>query len=539
MKKIVLLSISVLLLIAVACDINELDFEDLQEPPLQSLVAVPLGELTYSMRDLLAEVDDNELTINEDENTFITLSYFDTLTYTTSNDIVEIQDVSNDDTVTITNVPINGPFADQFSYNLSFPYPSTNQERLDEVVYESGEVELRISTNFSAFNISYNFEIEDTFDPSQNTLSFSGSSSGGALGDTQTQNISGYTTRLREDNGANVFDVNLTLTVEVLNGESIPPGSRVAFELTYRNQEFETVYGFFGRDTLNIGNQSLNLDFFSELGDDGIYFRGPILSVRTFNDIGVPVGLDFSGVYGIKADTLNGTTDTTFLETNGLQIIDHPRFSEGEVGQTIEDSVFITRNNSTIDELFRLAPDQLVFDISAISNPGGETGEARENFFQPGSTITSYFGVELPMSVQLRDLTREVEFDLGGGVKFEEADSVSLRLVTANLFPFSANLTLRILDENDEILYEAPETLVIATAFLNSDFIASRPEVQISNIPLSPTGIDALANGSTLSLLISLNTPESLNSRDIYVDLLGDYTLTVKVGVAAKLNVRL
>ena len=539
MKKIVLMCIALLLLIAVACDVNDLDFEDLNEPPLESLVAVPIGELTYTMRELLDEIDDDEVEIREDSSTtLITLAYFDTIQYQTSDEIIEIDDVVNQDTVELPEV--TGPGVVNESFDLEFEYPATEQERLDEVEYESGEIELRVFSNFIASRINYTFTIEDTFDPNEVPVTFTDESTNSALNSTRTQDLTGYTTTLREQSGQNIFDIDFNIIIELGSGESLPAGSEVRFELTYRNQTFNIIYGYFGQDTLDIGNQSIDLGFFSELSDDGIFFENPQFNMTFFNDIGIPVGMDFTNVYGIKTDTASGITDTTFLEgpvTNNVQRIGHP--DNTQVGETIESDLSINAFNSSIDELFQLAPDELVFDISAISNPGGSTGENFENFFQPGGEIETFIAVELPMSVQFRDLTREVDFDLGDGVGFDEADSVSLRLVTSNLFPFSANLTLTIEDENEEVLYTAPETLVISTAFLNSSFVAEQPEVQISNIPLSPEGIDALNNGSRLNLIISLNTPESLNSRDIFVDLLARYSLTVKVGVSAKLNVKI
>jgi hypothetical protein len=58
---------------ALSCNINDLDFEDIETPNYKGEVAVPIGEATYTMKELLEEVQDSAISIEEEGNNFITV----------------------------------------------------------------------------------------------------------------------------------------------------------------------------------------------------------------------------------------------------------------------------------------------------------------------------------------------------------------------------------------------------------------------------------------------------------------------------------
>ena len=72
------------------------------------------------------------------------------------------------------------------------------------------------------------------------------------------------------------FSSKIWRSIDVAAGQSISAGDVVAFTLIYQNQVFEILYGDFGRDTVEIGNQTINVDFFADLeGVDAIQFQDP------------------------------------------------------------------------------------------------------------------------------------------------------------------------------------------------------------------------------------------------------------------------
>ena len=87
----------IFILIGLACDVNQVEFDNLKEPTISGLVAIPIGEISYTVRDLFDELKDTSLVLEEDpETTFLSLVYTDTFSYSSSNDLIDIGDISKD-----------------------------------------------------------------------------------------------------------------------------------------------------------------------------------------------------------------------------------------------------------------------------------------------------------------------------------------------------------------------------------------------------------------------------------------------------------
>ncbi|MFZ9046039.1 MAG: hypothetical protein ACO2ZZ_09235, partial [Cyclobacteriaceae bacterium] len=143
------------------------------------------------------------------------------------------------------------------------------------------------------------------------------------------------------------------------------------------------------------------------------------------------------------------------------------------------------------------------------------------------------------MEMKLTNLTRVVSFDLANGLALKGTDSVTMRIVTLNLLPFSTLLDIYFFDNRGDTLFQVPQSLVMATPFINIDFVANEAEPNVADIPLSQEGIDALVDTRRIDCVVTLNTPESVTSRDIYPKWLSRYDLTVKLSTLIKLDLKL
>jgi hypothetical protein len=70
------------LLFGSGCNVNDLDFDNLVVPHIRSILALPLGEMTYTMPELLAEITTDETATSVDEFGLISLHYGDTASFT-------------------------------------------------------------------------------------------------------------------------------------------------------------------------------------------------------------------------------------------------------------------------------------------------------------------------------------------------------------------------------------------------------------------------------------------------------------------------
>ncbi|MDH5608847.1 MAG: lipoprotein [Cyclobacteriaceae bacterium] len=539
MKKIVTFGFGLLLLLT-GCNINELDFKDIQKPPIRSIVALPLGEFTYTLRELIDEIGDSTLVIEEDpETTLLSLVYTDNFSYTSTSDLISIPNISGTGTVAIPSVATPAPVNSTLSITpttFSLFYSATNGERITQVNHDTGDLVVTVSSGIAS-QIDFSLIMPNSVNAANAPISFSGSVTNTAPF-TAIKSLQGYISSFAQSGTNNSYDVVFSGTINILQGQTIAPGQQVTITVAFQNQTFQVIYGYFGQDTVQISNQMMNFGFFDQLGGNAsIEFQNPQINLTFQNEIGIPLGVNYGGIYGMKTNDTTGLIDYTYLGgaiTSAFQVINAPGMDQ--VGQSVVTQHSINGGNSTLNKVLGNNPESIGLSITGVSNPGGA---GTENFFVPGgSTITADLEVRIPMAMKLINLERSQDFDLGGGVKLDVVDSVVMRVVTVNLLPFSTYLDLQLLDANDSILHEVLDTKVMATPFLNIKYIANEPEVNVADIPLSSAGILALNSASKVRLAMRLRTPETLNSQEIYPKFLARYYLTVKLSVLGRLDLQ-
>jgi len=522
----------ILLLTCMSCNVGDLDFSNIEKPTLEPTVAIPLGSLSYTMRELIEKVGDSQLDLQEDSSSLIHLAYYDTASFNSGEEIITINDVLNSEKIFVDKTEESSESqVVGIKENFTFKYPAENNEQIDSIFYKAGEMVLTV-TSFLAHDLTYDIQIANTRKVSDNSfVTFSGELAANSS-KSSSVDLVGYKTLLSfsEENG-NVFGLDADISIFVGPNEGIPENDSIDITLRYQNQEFSLIYGKFGQDTLNVGGETLDVKFFSDLGESGLRFGSPEINFNFTSSFGLPLGILFNGMYGVDS-TENGI-DTVYLSGDAATI---PQIIGGAStpGDAISSTVSLSPSNSSIRDLLGVSPNTIGFNLTSITNPEDPT---QSNFVIDTSKISTTIEMKLPMELSLDDLTQEVGFDLGEGLEFEAADSVSLRIVADNGFPFSASVKLSIVDENDSTLFSVPSVLVLEAPFLNLQGLVTQSRRQVSDVPINKSGVEALAVGSRLKLILTLNTPSS--NREIFVKILADYRLDVKVSAVGKLSIDL
>lgn len=526
-KKFVLSAFVVFLL--AACNTNELEFDNIQIQPITGVYALPLGEISYTMRQLIEEEQDGELELEEDSTSLLTFIYRDTISYAIDNEFVNITDISQSGIVTVPQELTPGT-AVPLSQSFTLTYDAQGNEELDSVFYNSGTVSI-VTTSTAPGALSYSYEIVNTRSVATDaSLTLNGNLNGAGT-DTQTSSLVGYKTTL---NNNNEFTINFTGTINLGVAETLTGNEELRFDVTYANQTFSIVYGKFGQDTVQFGNQTLDISFFNDLGEEGLIFGNPIMKFDFQNEFGIPISVDFSGING--SDGGGGTQ--TFLggsiTREPLPEIASP--DADSPGTIAESTIEINRGNSSIVSLFATSPSELMFDVKGISNMQNPN---QINFVQPGNSIEAAIEIEIPLEIQLQNLQKTLYYSLGDGLDTENVDSAFVRIYTENELPFSGILEMEIQDIDSNTLYTSDETVVLNSPFININGFVTDANGVANDLYLSQAGVDALAVGAYLVLKVTLNTPTSLTSRNIYVKVLADYELLIRVGVGGKVNIDL
>ncbi len=549
-KKFVFIVISASLF--ASCNTSELEFDDLEVTPITGVFSFPLGEATYVMRDLVANQTGDSLSFQEDSTSLYTLFYYDTITYSTPDDLVQIDDINFSGA--ISTIPIAaGPGTVNLVESFDINYDPQENEELDSVFYESGDLTITTTSTING-TVDYTFTIGNTTNINTGTpISVSGNIVGTAS-DMQTSSLIGHKTVLTDPSGSNVLAVDLNAVVTLAAGQNLAGTESLSFDLTYGNQTFSLIYGKFGRDTIQVGDQSIEIDFFSQTAREGITFGNPSISFDFRNTFGVPIGIDFESVFGDDGNGENQVFLTGDVVRNDPVIsgsdLDSPTpTTPGDVAQTI---VEINRDNSNLVQVLSESPQRLVFDVAGISNPENLT---EGNYLQPTSSITANVTVEVPMEVQFVDFEEEGSFDLGDGLDLSNVDSAFIRLVSNNELPFNGSVNLVVQDADSVNLFPITDPddpnfdqeqldrftniPVIKAPLINFNGEVTDPSGATENIGLTAEEVELVSGASHIIITMVLNTPVTQTSREIYVKILADYTLSLKVGIGGRFNLEL
>lgn len=526
-KKFVLITFSVMLL--AGCNVDELDYDNIKVQPIRGTYSFPLGEVSYTMRDLILNQTDGELEFQVDEDSLITLVYQDSFAYQSDTDFMQIDDISQGEVISLAGVsPIVGPATiPPVTQMFTLDYSAVDTDDIiDSVFYDTGDVTVTVTTDINA-TLAYTFTLNSFVTVNTETpLSISGSISGGGTS-VESRPLTNHKAIISNRS----FETDFVGNISLANGESFNGTESISFDITFGNQSFSVAYGKFGQDTVQVDSQVLDIEFFKEMGEEGLFFGNPQFRFFIDHTFGIPLGLDFSSLYG---DDGQGGTQT-FLSGAITEMI--PVLKTGDVnnpGSNVQDTIEINSGNSSIVNLLSTSPGRLGFDITGISNPYDQNAI---NFVSQTNTMSGEIEVEIPMEIKLVDLKQSGALSLGGGLDISNVDSVFIRVLTVNGLPFSATLDLEIQDADSNALYTVTDNMVLNAPFINVNGLVTDPNGISADIPLSSQGIEALGTGSHLMLTITLNTPGSLNSRDIFVKILSDYMIEVMVGVGGTVNI--
>jgi hypothetical protein len=527
MKKVVYVLIGWMLIVS-GCDINQLEFSNLETPTIESSIALPIGELNYTLAELVEELDDTSLVFEEDPETLLySLVYNTSISYAANElDFIDIGDVTNSFSIPLPTTPaVSAATVISIDTVFTLPFPTNDGDALDSLIYATGTFDLLVNTSMTS--VTHTLTIIDTRNASGNSISFFDNTYPSL---TTGYDLANHSNSLERVNGENLYSVRMQIDVNLGVGQSIPSGQSVSVSMTYSNQTFQTLFGNFGQDTIQFGTTSFAVDFFESLGGSGaLTFRNPQINMTFDNTVGIPIGVLFDGVYGLSDSTrtyLSGAATTTPqpIGTPGLD----------QIGESVNSSVNLSAKNSNLNEIFGNTPNEIVFNLSGVSNPFDSTST---NFFIPGSgQIDADVEIRLPMEMQIENLTRSVSFDLADGIDVEGTDSITMRIVALNLLPFSTLMDVYFFNAAGDTLHQLGQSVVMTTPFINIDFEADEAEPNAADIPLSSEGIDALADTRRIDLVLTMNTPESLNTREIYPRWLSRYNLTVKLSAIIKLE---
>ncbi|MFY0628311.1 MAG: hypothetical protein JXR07_18590 [Reichenbachiella sp.] len=512
------------------CNIDQLDFEEIQIPNHQGDFGLALIPAVYTMQDLIAELQDSSLVIEEDNSLLLKVIYRDTSAFEDVDEIVIIEDIEpNPGNISPGfDIPASPTDVDiEHTENLSFNYPISGDEELDSIIYTAGSIRLDITSTFDV-DFEFDFVIDDIMDRADDSpIVFSETLTGGQT-ITRSQSLVNHRTVAERIGNENIFTGTFTGTLLVKTNDVVSPDQMLNYTISISGIEFETIYGYFGEKTFDIQSQTVEIGFFEGIDVGGFTFNDPSINISIDNYIGVPLGADLQNIMSSNAE--GDTRSLTGSVVDNLQSVRAP--SVNNVGGFLKSLITIDNDNSNIRDLLNISPNLITLEIGATTNHNITEPAENRNFVTSDGKADIYIDLEMPLDVKLEGFSRNFDFSLDS-VDVEETDTVRLLARAINLMPFTGMVDLQLVDADSVVLYEFLDILLIESPELLSGRAEEAKET-FTEVKLSGESLEAFMNTSRLNLVMSV---DSFNAdMDEYVKIYSDYQLELKVALRANLN---
>lgn len=450
------------LLLGAGCKENDINEGDINtDANRQYEIAGKLGTIAFNGRELINEFGDGDFIVDNDSmlmRSFVmpmSMEWNNLAAFTTPS----------------LNQNYNIPAAASFSFTEIIQMNPTADVRLDQMVINEGQLNLRIvvpsAINSGKLTVSLP-DITKNGSPLSYTLDISSSH-------TLEKNIplKDAILNFQQTNDVAPHNSHLRLTIALSNlAPNIGGNMAVSFELT--NLQTQVIYGYFGKKTMTQNDYSFAFDMFDEnsIGLDEVTFADFRIFIQGINPMGTPLEMTVKNIR-LSKEEVAGSQWVLSTDDNLTPL--SPKFSLNKasgpsplIPDTAE-TVIINRDNSNIEAIGTKFPNHIQCDLSGITNPTATTStQSIKNFIGADKSVKANLMVNFPFWFNSKGYTRTdtIDFDFNDIIGIDEtsqsdddyqefADNIErfqLFLDFANCMPFTLTAQARVVDENDVLI---------------------------------------------------------------------------------------
>lgn len=189
----------------------------------------------------------------------------------------------------------------------------------------------------------------------------------------------------------------------------------------------------------------------------------------------------------------------------------------------------LTERNSNIDAFIENLPDRIDYALDVTIDPLGDVSNGHD-FLYHESTLSGDLELDIPLRIAATGLTlrKEVAVTLPGNRDRSSIRGALLHLFAVNGFPFSAAITLDIIDADGVAVSTLPVNGTVASGTLGADGLVQQPVSSALSITLTGEQADRLNAGDRLRITATFNTA----SQPDHVRILDRYALDMQVTAA-------
>jgi hypothetical protein len=528
-----------------SCFDSKYDFNNISdEIELTPEVSIPLAYGFLTIDDILSEADSGEF-VKKDNDSLLYIYYFTNLYSYKASEVIDIPDQNFlqffiDSDVAFASflpVPVGDTVFKTKYKNGEFIF--SNGEKIDSVNLSSVQMVLNVSSGFHhTGNLTiYSDNILVKGKPFRKVIKISDPSGNFTYSlDSMVTNVK----LILDNSNPDTTFLPLKFDLALINsGAIVLPGEKCNITMSFRQNEFSSMFGYLGEYDILVTNGQIDLSLFNESVQGGsLRFADPRIALTVNNSYGIPVQIDLSGT---NVSSILSGTNVPIIFNPGVNpfTIDAPAIDS--IGKYSYSEVPINKDNSNILDAMEISPNHLNYTTSAKTNAMGPTGPY--NFVTDSSSMDLGLQLVLPLWVKAEGYSLEdtVDFDFedqfGSNVDYIEYFRLSMHAsngipIEVKLQAYFTDASYNVIDslfrDNDVFLDPAP---------VGPDEKVSAPIEMTNSVEYTKSDLEKLKQSKFLRVKASINTPKTGTGYFKYYSYYGiDFKLSVKTNLRINSN---
>lgn len=285
------------------------------------------------------------------------------------------------------------------------------------------------------------------------------------------------------------------------NGQIVPLNN---FFIRFDNIKLSFAQGFLGTNIYDGPLDTIDIDFFDAWIAGDVFFKDPEITYVLENSFGIPTRSLVNRFDIVTIEGNNLPLESPLVE-NG---IDFPYPTLDEIGQVKSQEYLFTKENSNIQDILSSKPDEVIYDIDALTHPDGNRDI--RGFITDSSFYRVRVLVDLPLEGSAADFeardTVQVNLD-----DFQDLDSVGVKIVAENTLPLSVDIQIFFVDENGTLteMLSDNDIRVIEAAPVDENGNVTGSSDLTTFIPIADSRLGALLAAKELVLKAVFSTPSA------------------------------
>jgi len=420
--------------------------------------------------------------------------------------------------INVSNVTMAFNNQELVSYNTTVDFNLENGEQIHNLTLKTGKIVCELQSTLNTNVILY--------------FSFPSATLNGQIFETQRTIYAGLEPVIEE---IDLAGLNIDLTTDptqsfnkipiqvsaILDTEeeivSLSNQDEANISLMFSELTIEYADGYFGNYEIDLGGEIVDVDLsIFEDFDSGLILDDPKFVIRVFNTVGIAANIQA----GLNAFSPFGNNAVFNFNEN----IEQPIF----YGDTVSQLWIYDKNNSTIDDIIALPPEQIEYFGTATIEGNAES----LNYISSDTELSLGVEVDFPMSLNVANISLKDTIILNElDVNYQKVKNLTLFMNIDNGFPLDTKLDLLLRDSITNITLDTLEVANFSSGIIDEEGYLIESVATQNNLFLNDDEVQSFLNSNQIVLDVTLNTEENQS-----IKLYSDYEFLVNMGLQIQIN---